>query len=53
VTAGSLVAGRLLAAAVDLDLRWTADRIVLFESQTGGGPARYLPLLEVPLAGPI
>jgi 2'-5' RNA ligase len=52
VAAGSLVAGRLLAAAADLDLRWTADRIVLFESQTGGGPARYLPLLEVPLAGP-
>jgi len=53
VAAGSLVAGRLLAAAVNLDLTWTADRIVLFESQTGGGPARYLPLLEVPLAGPI
>ena len=52
VAAGSLVAGRLLAAAVNLDLTWTADRIVLFESQTGGGPARYLPLLEVPLAGP-
>jgi 2'-5' RNA ligase len=52
VAAGSLVAGRLLAAAADLDLRWTADRIVLFESQTGGGPARYLPLLQVPLAGP-
>jgi RNA 2',3'-cyclic 3'-phosphodiesterase len=52
VAAGSLVAGRLLAAAADLDLRWTADRIVLFESQTGGGPARYLPLLQVPLGGP-
>lgn len=49
VAAGSLVAGRLLAAAADLDLRWTADRVVLFESQTGGGPARYLRLLEVPL----
>lgn len=49
VAAGSLVAGRLLAAAADLDLRWIADRVVLFESQTGGGPARYLRLLEVPL----
>jgi 2'-5' RNA ligase len=52
VAAGSLVAGRLLAAALDLDLRWTVDRIALFESQTGGGPARYVPLLEVPLADP-
>jgi RNA 2',3'-cyclic 3'-phosphodiesterase len=49
VASGSLVAGRLLAASADLDLRWTADRVVLFESQTGGGPARYLPLLDVPL----
>lgn len=48
VAAGPLVAGRLLAAAADLDLRWTADRIVLFESRTGGGPARYVRLLEVP-----
>jgi 2'-5' RNA ligase len=49
VVAGPLVAGRLIAAARDLDLRWTADRLVLFESQTGGGPARYLPLHDVPL----
>ena len=49
VVAGPLVAGRLIAAARDLDLPWTAERVVLFESQTGGGPARYLPLLEVPL----
>lgn len=49
VAAGALVAGRLIAAAADFDLRWNVDRIVLFESQTGGGPARYLPLLEVPL----
>ena len=50
VASGALVAGRLMAAAAGLDLGWRADRIVLFESQTGGGPARYLPLLEVPLA---
>lgn len=49
VPAGSLVAGRLLTAAADLDLRWTADRVVLFESQTGGGPARYVRLLEAQL----
>jgi RNA 2',3'-cyclic 3'-phosphodiesterase len=50
VAAGPLVASRLLAATVELDLRWTADQVVLFESQTGGGPARYLRLLEVGLA---
>jgi 2'-5' RNA ligase len=52
VVAGPLVAGRLMAVARDLDLSWTAEGVVLFESQTGGGPARYLPLLEVPLAEP-
>jgi 2'-5' RNA ligase len=51
VASGALVASRLIAAAAGLDHGWLADRIVLFESQTGGGPARYLPLLEVPLAG--
>lgn len=49
VAAGSHVAARLIEAAAAVDLRWNADRIVLFESQTGGGPARYLPILEVPL----
>jgi RNA 2',3'-cyclic 3'-phosphodiesterase len=49
VAAGSRVAAGLVAAAANLDLRWIVDRIVLFESQTGGGPARYLPLHEVPL----
>jgi len=52
VAAGSQVAGRLTAAAADFELAWTADRLVLFESQTGGGPARYVPLLEVPLGVP-
>jgi RNA 2',3'-cyclic 3'-phosphodiesterase len=50
VASGALVAGRLMAAAADLDQGWLADRIVLFESQTGGGPARYVPLLDAPLA---
>ncbi len=49
VAAGSRVAAGLVAAAAALDLRWVADRIVLFESQTGGGPARYLPIHAVPL----
>jgi 2'-5' RNA ligase len=49
VASGALVAGRLIAAAAILDLRWTADRLVLFESLTGGGPARYVPLLDLPL----
>ena len=49
VAAGSRVAAGLVAAAATFDLRWIVDRIVLFESQTGGGPARYLPLHEVPL----
>jgi 2'-5' RNA ligase len=49
VAAGAVVANRLVAAAAAFDLLWSADRVVLFESQTGGGPARYLPLLEVPL----
>lgn len=46
VAAGSQVAARLVAAAAEFELGWSADRLVLFESQTGGGPARYLPLLE-------
>jgi 2'-5' RNA ligase len=49
VASGALVAGRLISAAANLDLRWTADRLVLFESQTGGGPARYVALLDLPL----
>ena len=35
----------LFAAAATLEIRFTADRLVLFESLTGGGPARYEPLL--------
>lgn len=35
-------AGRLLmAAAADLDLAYTADRVVLYRSHLGHGPARY------------
>lgn len=38
-------------AAGSLDLAWTADRLVLFRSHLGHGPARYEPLLEAPLGG--
>ncbi len=38
------VVGPLEEAASSLDASWTVDRLVLFESITGGGPARYLPL---------
>lgn len=40
---------RLKRAAAGLDAAWTADRVVLFESITGGGPARYVPLREARL----
>jgi len=41
----------LVAAAASLDAAWTVDRIVLFESLLGGGPARYVPLRSVLLDG--
>jgi 2'-5' RNA ligase len=49
VRAGSAVAARLKAAAEGLELRFTAERIVLFESVTGHGPARYEPLADASL----
>ncbi len=41
---------RLLESTAD-GRRWTfrADRLVLFESHLGGGPARYEPLLSAPI----
>jgi 2'-5' RNA ligase len=44
VAVGPLVAGRLAAAFADRRIRCTIDRIGLFESVTGGGPARYVPV---------
>ena len=44
VPAGATVAARLAEAARGLDLASRVDRIVVFESITGGGPARYVPL---------
>ena len=50
VGTGSRTAARLMMEASDLDVRWNVDQVVLFESVTGGGPARYVPLGEGPLA---
>jgi 2'-5' RNA ligase len=49
IRAGAAIATRLIDAAADLDVRFRADRIVLFESRTGRGPARYEPLEVVRL----
>jgi 2'-5' RNA ligase len=49
VGTGTRTAAHLVEAAVGLDVRWTVDRIVLYESLTGGGPARYVPLAEAAL----
>ena len=44
VAAGTLVAGRLAGAMRDRRIDFVADRLTLFESVTGGGPARYVPV---------
>jgi RNA 2',3'-cyclic 3'-phosphodiesterase len=49
IVAGADVARRLAEAAAGIDLRSAADRLVLFESITGHGPATYEPLESVPL----
>jgi len=51
VAAGAQVGARLVARAADLRAAWSVDRVVLYESLTGGGPARYVPLHVVELAG--
>jgi 2'-5' RNA ligase len=51
VRAGPETLRRLVAEAEHLDVAWRADELVLFESVTGGGPARYESLLTVPLTG--
>jgi 2'-5' RNA ligase len=42
-------ASRLVAAARDLELRWQVDRLVLYRSLLGRGPARYESLAEARL----
>jgi 2'-5' RNA ligase len=49
VPAGAAIGERLVAAAAGMDVVFRADRIGLFESLTGGGPARYEPLEVVAL----
>jgi 2'-5' RNA ligase len=49
VPAGAEIGARLRAAAADLRIPARIDRVGLFESLTGGGPARYEPLELVAL----
>jgi 2'-5' RNA ligase len=49
IPAGAATAAALVAASRGFATDWLADRIVLFESHTGGGPARYEALREVTL----
>jgi 2'-5' RNA ligase len=51
VRQGPAAAHALQEAARNFDARFTADRLVLFRSQLGGGPARYEPLHESRLGG--
>lgn len=51
VAAGSLVADRLEAAFGDRAVPFAMEHLVLFESVTGGGPARYVPVTEAPFTG--
>ena len=44
IASGTLVAGRLVASMTDRRIRTTIDHLGLFESVTGGGPARYVPV---------
>jgi 2'-5' RNA ligase len=46
---GPLVARRLADEAARLGVRFEVDRLVLYESVTGSGPARYVPLHEAAL----
>jgi 2'-5' RNA ligase len=46
---GPATAAALKEAAADLSVVSAVDRIVLYESVTGGGPARYVPLEEARL----
>ena len=49
VRAGPAVARRLIEAARTVREPFRADSLVLFESLTGGGPSRYIPLHEAAL----
>jgi 2'-5' RNA ligase len=49
VPAGAAIGARLIEAAEDIEVRFRAARVGLFESLTGGGPARYEPVEVVDL----
>ncbi len=49
VPAGAAIGRRLAEAAADLDLRFRVSTVGLFESLTGGGPARYVPVATADL----
>lgn len=49
VRAGPVVARRLIEAASTVRESFHAESLVLFESISGGGPARYVPLHETPI----
>lgn len=49
IAVGRLVGDRLIAAMAGRRIAFTVDRLGLFESVTGGGPARYVPVAEVAL----
>jgi 2'-5' RNA ligase len=51
VRSGPAAARRLVQAAQGFAPTWRADRLILFESHTGGGPARYEPLVEARFEG--
>lgn len=49
VRSGPAVARRLIDAAAEVREPFRAESLVLFESMSGGGPARYVPLHEASL----
>jgi 2'-5' RNA ligase len=51
VAVGRLVADRLAEAMAGRRIALHIDRLALFESVTGGGPARYIPVAEAGLTG--
>jgi RNA 2',3'-cyclic 3'-phosphodiesterase len=51
VRLGPAAARTLAQAASEIEVRFVADRVVLFRSRLGGGPARYEALHEARLGG--
>jgi len=51
VAAGARIGARLAGAATGFRVAFRVDAVGLFESLTGGGPARYLPLELADLGG--